>query len=166
MLMKNTMQKANEEKMNRIYIENRQNKITLTPKLRGLLRRSISAALKYMKFGMPCEVSVTAVDDEQIKQLNAEFRNKDSATDVLSFPMSDGQIDQDGDGYALLGDIVLSLERCREQSEKYGHSFERELSFLTVHSVLHLLGYDHETSKEDEEEMFSFQDKIMEKIKL
>ena len=77
-----------------------------------------------------------------------------------------GEWEMSEDGYAILGDIVLSLERCTRQAEEYGHSFERELSFLTVHSVLHLLGFDHERSKEDEEEMFSLQKQIMEKIKL
>lgn len=152
--------------MNRIYIDNRQDKITLTPSLRGLLRRSVTTALKFMKFEYPAEVSVTAVDDAQIKELNRDYREKDSPTDVLSFPMCDGEWEISEDGFCVLGDIVLSFERCLEQSQKYGHSFERELSFLTVHSVLHLLGYDHETSKEDEEEMFSLQKKIMEKIKL
>jgi probable rRNA maturation factor len=141
--------------------------VTLTPALRGLLKRSITAALKFMKFEYPAEVSVTAVDDESIRELNRDWRGKDKATDVLSFPMCEcGDWELTEDGFSPLGDIVLSLERCLEQSEKYGHSFERELSFLTVHSVLHLLGYDHETSKEDEEEMFSLQKQIMEKIKL
>lgn len=153
--------------MNRVYIDNRQTKTALTPKLRGLLKRSIGTALKFMKFEFPAEVSVTAVDDEAIKELNRDYRGKDNPTDVLSFPMcEDGEWEMSEDGYAILGDIVLSLERCAEQADKFGHSFERELSFLTVHSVLHLLGYDHETSKEDEEEMFSLQKEIMEKIKL
>lgn len=153
--------------MNRVYIDNRQTKVHLTPRLRGLLRRSISTALKFMSFEHPAEVSVTAVDDEQIRELNRDYRDKDKPTDVLSFPMSEGgEWEMSEDGYAILGDIVLSLERCTRQAEEYGHSFERELSFLTVHSVLHLLGFDHELSKEDEEEMFSLQKQIMEKIKL
>lgn len=153
--------------MNRVYIDNRQAKIEFCAKQRGLLKRSISTALKFMKFEYPAEVSVTAVDDEQIRELNRDYRNKDKPTDVLSFPMCEyGEREIREDGYAILGDIVLSLERCAAQAEKFGHSFERELSFLTVHSVLHLLGYDHETSKEDEEEMFLLQKQIMEKIKL
>ena len=153
--------------MNRVYIDNRQTKFALTPKLRGLLKRSIGAALKFMKFAYPAEVSVTAVDDEQIRELNRDYRDKDKPTDVLSFPLCENkEWEMSDDGYAILGDIVLSLERCAAQASEFGHSFEREIAFLTVHSVLHLLGYDHETSKEDEEEMFSLQKQIMEKIKL
>lgn len=148
--------------MNRIYITNDQDKIKTDAKLRGLIKRSINAALKYMKLETEAEVSVTFTDNEKIHILNREYRNVDRETDVLSFPLDES----DGDGVTVLGDIVLSLEKCASQAKEYGHSFEREVSFLTVHSVLHLLGYDHVTSKEDEKEMFSLQDEIMKTIRI
>ncbi len=137
-------------------------------KMRRIVSRAIKGALKHQKFPYKAEVSVTFTDNEGIKELNAEHRNKDSATDVLSFPMYDFKNgDEPIDGMpAELGDIVLSIERAREQAEEFGHSLKREIAFLTVHSVLHLLGYDHETGEEDEAEMFALQDKIMDYIKI
>lgn len=152
--------------MNRVYIKNEQSAVPVDMKLRGLIRRSIGAALGYMKFGSDAEISVTLTDNGGIHVLNREYRGVDRPTDVLSFPLSDEDgVEEDGDGVCILGDIVLSLEKCKAQAEEYGHGFLREVSFLTVHSVLHLLGYDHETSEEDEKEMFALQDAIMEKIK-
>ena len=90
--------------------------------------------------------------------MNLETRGVDRPTDVLSFPVFDEDF---GVGYAVLGDIVISYDTAKRQAEQYGHSLERELAFLTVHSVLHLLGYDHETSPEDEKEMFSRQEAIL-----
>ena len=98
-------------------------------------------------------MSVTFTDNEGIRELNREYRNKDSATDVLSFPMYnflDGDTPADEDT-AELGDIVISLERAKEQAKEIGNSFLHEVAFLTVHSTLHLLGYDHERSAEEEE---------------
>lgn len=94
------------------------------------------------------EVSVSFVDNEQIKQLNNEFRDKNTATDVLSFPLGEnGVYDYNNEtGAYMLGDIVISVERAIEQAQMYGHSLRREIGFLTVHSMLHLLGYDHEGS--------------------
>ncbi len=134
--------------------------------LRSLIKKSVSAALRYMEFEYDALVSVTFTDNEGIRELNREHRAKDSATDVLSFPMYDFKNGDEpfGGEDAELGDIVLSLERAYEQAEEFGHSFRREVSFLTVHSVLHLLGYDHETGEEDEREMFRLQDEIMNKL--
>lgn len=97
------------------------------------------------------EVSVTFVDNDTIQELNREHRNKDSATDVLSFAMLEGEEMADlPEGEPLpLGDIIISLERCQEQAADYGHSYERELGFLTAHGMLHLLGYDHQTPEEE-----------------
>lgn len=144
-----------------VLIKNDQKKIKMTPDLRRLVKRAVLAVLDFEDFGRRAEVSVTFTDNEGIHALNREYRNVDRPTDVLSFPLSDGD-DYDTDGDAvLLGDIVISLERAQTQSEEYGHSFEREVAFLTVHSMLHLLGYDHETSPEDERDMFARQDEIL-----
>lgn len=144
-----------------VLIKNDQNKIKMTPDLRRLVKRAVLAVLDFEDFGRRAEVSVTFTDNEGIHALNREYRNVDRPTDVLSFPLSDEE-DYDTDGDAvLLGDIVISLERAQTQAEEYGHSFEREVAFLTVHSMLHLLGYDHETSPEDERDMFARQDEIL-----
>lgn len=149
---------------NRIYITNEQETVAVDRKLYGLIRRSINAALKYEEFERECEVSVTLVDNEAIHALNLESRGVDRPTDVLSFPMFDDDF-ENGEA-AILGDIVLSLERAKEQAEEFGHSVEREIAFLTVHSVLHLLGYDHELSEDDEKEMFFKQEEILKIMKL
>lgn len=144
-----------------VLIKNDQKKIKMTPDLRRLVKRAVLAVLDFEDFGRRAEVSVTFTDNEGIHALNREYRNVDRPTDVLSFPLSDGE-DYDTDGDAvLLGDIVISLERAQTQAEEYGHSFEREVAFLTVHSMLHLLGYDHETSPKDERDMFARQDEIL-----
>ena len=133
-----------------------------------LIRHSVEATLLYEEIDDHCEVSVTFVDNEEIREINRKFRNIDRATDVLSFPL----FDEDGmDAHVeeldcMLGDIVLSLERAREQSAEFGHSFEREVAFLTVHSMLHLLGYDHELSDEDDADMRRRQTEIVEKMGL
>lgn len=155
---------------NKIYITNDQDKVEVTQSLRGLIRRAIGHALKYEKFPYDAEVSVTLVDNEQIKELNAEYRNIDRATDVLSFPMYEGgEIDEsevlEGEPVSI-GDIVLSLERATEQAQEFGHSFERETAFLCVHSVLHLLGYDHELGEEEEKDMFARQEAVLAEMKL
>lgn len=144
-----------------VLTKNDQKKIKMTPDLRRLVKKAVLATLEFEDFGRRAEVSVTFTDNEKIHALNREYRNVDRPTDVLSFPLSDGE-DYDTDGDAvLLGDIVISLERAQTQAEEYGHSFEREVAFLTVHSMLHLLGYDHETSPEDERDMFARQDEIL-----
>ena len=156
--------------MNRVYITDAQDKLPVDRALRGLIRRAITQTLKSEDFPYEAELSVTLTDNEEIRALNSEYRGIDRATDVLSFPLyEDGEIDE-GDvmsGEPIgLGDIVISLERAKAQAEEYGHSFERETAFLCVHSVLHLLGYDHERSKEEEEDMFARQEKVLEVMKL
>ena len=152
----------------KIYFENNQEKEIISYGLKMLIRRSVEATLLYEEIDDHCEVSVTFVDNEEIREINRKFRNIDRATDVLSFPL----FDEDGmDAHVeeldcMLGDIVLSLERAREQSAEVGHSFEREVAFLTVHSVLHLLGYDHELSDEDDADMRRRQTEIVEKMGL
>lgn len=148
----------------RIYLTNDQDRIHMEPKDLNLIKSAIRNTLKFEKFQRNCEVSVTLVDNEAIRTINREQRQIDRVTDVLSFPMFDE--DFDDDEYAILGDIVLSVERAKEQAEEYGHSFQRELAFLTVHSVLHLLGYDHELGKAEESEMFQKQGQILDKMGL
>ena len=143
-----------------------QAKITITRTRRGLgfpdtqryVKRAAAAALRAEGVTVPCELDVTLTDDAVIHTINREQRGVDRATDVLSFPMNEltpGAFDPDACEWdyetdrAMLGDMVISMERCAEQAETYGHSFAHEVSYLTVHSVLHLLGYDHERNDED-----------------
>ena len=101
------------------------------------------------------EISLLITDDETIRKYNKEYRNKDRATDVLSFPMEDD---------IILGDVAISFETAKRQSEEAEINIDREVAFLFIHGLLHLLGYDHETSQEDEEEMFALQEKILKKL--
>ncbi|NIK13354.1 putative rRNA maturation factor [Alkalibacillus almallahensis] len=115
------------------------------------------------------EMSVTIVDDETIKQINADYREKDYATDVISFALEEqgeGELDIVGDDLPVhLGDIVISIDRAKAQANEYNHSLNRELAFLAVHGLLHLLGYDHET-KADEKAMFQKQESILQSFGL
>ena len=146
-----------------VMIANEQDVIPVTRELRALIRRAVAAALRYEQFEGAAEVSVTLVDNAEIHVLNREYRNVDRATDVLSFPLFD---EAGENGRTVLGDIVLSLERAKEQAEAYGHALEREVAFLCVHSILHLLGYDHVNSEEEEKDMRARQTAIVEKMGL
>lgn len=129
----------------RVIITDKQKKIKLQSGVRMLIRRACNAVLVTEAFEDSAEVNVTLVDDDEIKMLNTEHRRIESATDVLSFPLGEnGVYDTNPEnGAKMLGDIVISVERAEKQAESYGHSFQREIAFLTVHSMLHLLGYDH-----------------------
>lgn len=149
-----------------IYTDNRQEKIEVTEELVKELEHTIEFALKEEEVNIPFEISLLFVDNDEIREINNETRNIDKETDVLSFPMLDYPEDKvfkdvyknyefdetymDGEEL-VLGDIVLSLEKALEQSKEYNHSFKREASYLVVHSVLHLLGYDH--MEEDEKKV-------------
>ena len=152
-----------------VYFEN-QNEQKVTSKLKMLLRSAMEATLAYEQYHNAVQVSVTLTDDEGIHELNARFRGVDAPTDVLSFPLFDyeGETDEPpvDEIENMLGDIVLNLDRARAQADEFGHSFERETAFLTVHSMLHLLGYDHETSEADETDMRARQSAIMENMGL
>ena len=132
--------------------------------MKAIVRKAIFNTLVYEGFDRDVEVSVTFTDNEQIKELNSQYRGKNTATDVLSFPMFDNLADAPMVEGVPLGDIVISLERAAVQGYHLYHSLYHEVAFLTVHSTLHLLGYDHETSQEDEDEMFRKQKEIMEII--
>ena len=118
----------------------------------GLIKKAAAMALEAEGVGVPCIISVMLTDDEGIHAVNRECRNVDRATDVLSFPLNElvpGEFDPEDcerdpeTGNVLLGDMMISLEHCAAQGEEFGHGFAREIQYLTVHSVLHLLGYDH-----------------------
>ncbi len=136
----------------------------------GLVRKAVGRALDAEGIAVPCVVSVMLTDDEGIRTVNKEFRNVDSATDVLSFPLNElspGRFDPDAcerdldSGAVLLGDMMISLERCEKQGEEFGHGFGREIQYLTVHSVLHLLGYDHIDEGEMKKQMRAQEKAIM-----
>ena len=138
----------------RVIITNDQKSVKIPTGIRMLIRRCCHAVLRMEEFYDPAEISVTFVDNEQIRELNAQYRNKDTSTDVLSFPMGeDGVYDINHDtGAKILGDIVISMETAQEQAERYGHGLDREVGYLTAHSMLHLLGYDH-MEEEDKKKM-------------
>lgn len=140
---------------------------------RRLIQRAISAALREEKVPDDCEVSVLLTDNEGIHELNRDYRGVDRPTDVLSFPaneLSPGEFDADlcerdpETGRVFLGDMAISLEKCEAQAEEFGHSFERELMYLTVHSTLHLLGYDHVDEAEMKRQMRGREDVIMSRL--
>lgn len=151
----------------KIFIDynNEQDKLAPPDDIETLIESCTRAALEEEGIEDDAEVSVTLVDNARIRELNAEFRDIDRETDVLSFPLGDDEgfeVDPDTDAI-LLGDIVISLERAAAQAEEYGHSFWREVAFLITHSLFHLLGYDHMTPGE-ETEMFAKQEKVLEKL--
>lgn len=129
----------------KVTIENKQKKMKIPTGVRMLIRRCCHAVLVMEDFEGSADVDVSIVDNDQIRAINREQRKIDLVTDVLSFPLGEnGVYDRDpATGAAQLGDIVLSFERAQEQAEQFGHSMQREVGYLTVHSMLHLLGYDH-----------------------
>lgn len=128
-----------------IYIENRQEIIKINNNINDIIERTIKEALILEKGNLNYEVSVSIVDNDEIKELNKEYRGIDEETDVLSFPMEDEFVME---GPLLLGDIIISAEKALEQAEEYDHSLYREISYLTAHSMFHLMGYDHMTEDE------------------
>lgn len=163
-----------------IYVDNRQDKLEVKDDFIEELEKVIKFALDEEEVDIECEISLVFVDNDEIKEINKSTRNINKETDVLSFPMLEyenskvfkevyknftfSQSDFDGDEL-VLGDIVLSLEKALEQSKEFNHSYEREASYLVVHSVLHLLGYDH---MEDEERkiMRSREEEILDKLNI
>ncbi len=147
-----------------IYFATATDDYKISYKLKMLVRAAALATLCYEGYGQKCEISVTFTDNNGIRAVNREYRNIDKETDVLSFPLNDFE---GGDEPPLdepeisLGDIIISLERAEEQAKEFGHSFEREVAFLCVHSMLHLLGYDHERSEEEDIDMRRRQREIL-----
>ena len=148
---------------NKVLITNSQKAVKVPSGLRILIRRACNAVLEYEHFDDPAEISVTFVDNASIAELNNQYRNKPMPTDVLSFPLGEnGVYDVDeNNGRKMLGDIVISMERAQEQATLYGHPLQREVAFLTVHSMLHLLGYDHETSPLEERKMREKEEEVL-----
>ncbi len=154
--------------------ENEQEKLDFTEEMENVIERAVSTTMEVLECGdTDCEVSVLITDDEGIRKINRETRDIDAPTDVLSFPilefddngvMIDDSGDYDGD-LLLLGDIVISLERAAAQAEEYGHSLMRELGFLSAHSALHLMGFDHQ-GEEDTPVMQAHERAVMEKMGL
>lgn len=134
-----------------LLINNMQTKLEISEAQVELLQTALVRVLESEQCPIDAEVSIAFVDDAQIHDLNKEYRGKDCATDVLSFPMYEtmDEIKSAGAGY-MIGDIVISLETAARQATEFGHSFNRELVYLAVHSILHLLSYDHETEAERE----------------
>ena len=145
------------------------------PEAAKLVRRAAKAALKAQNVDADCTINIMLTDDEGIHAINLEQRGIDAPTDVLSFPLNElteGEFDADKCEYdfetekCLLGDMVLDLERCAKQGAEYGHGFDRELSYLTVHSVLHLLGYDHLDEGERKKRMREREEAVMAALEL
>ena len=136
----------------------------------ALIKKAVHMALDAEGVDVPCQISVMLTDDEGIRAVNSEFRGVDRATDVLSFPLNEltpGEFDPDecehdlDTGAVMLGDMMISLERCAQQGVEFGHGFNREVQYLTVHSVLHLLGYDHVDEGEMKKQMRAREKAIM-----
>ena len=150
------------------YFVNRQKEEQVSAELRTFLRKCIRATLIADGYDDFFEVYVTLVNDKQIHEMNLEHRGVDAPTDVLSFPMGeDGVYDIDPEtGAYMLGDVVLNVSRIRLQAEEYGHSFEREAGYLTIHSILHLLGYDHVDEGEMKKQMRAKEEQVLESLHL
>lgn len=152
-----------------LIIENEQNKEEFTTEISSLIQTVCEKVMETEECDFDAQISLTLTDNENIRQINNEHRGIDRPTDVLSFPML--EFDENGDiienefeydeDMIMLGDIVISMERAREQSIEFGHSFTRELAFLTAHSMLHLLGYDHVDDKEGERIMCQKQEAVL-----
>ncbi|AKL95788.1 rRNA maturation factor [Clostridium aceticum] len=144
-----------------LEIDNRQEIIEVEETLVKTLEKLVKASLDYEGWETDYEVSLSFVDNEEIHELNKTYREKDCPTDVLSFPMVDD--DSPVLEEKILGDIVISVEKAIEQAKEYGHSFEREMAFLTVHSMFHLMGYDH-MEEEDAKEMRAKEEAVLQQL--
>lgn len=141
-----------------IYFDNRQDLIEIDSSIEEIVEISVKAALDEIDYKDHYEVSVSFVGDEEIHELNRDYRGVDRTTDVLSFPMDDEFTN-------MLGDIVININKVIEQAKEYGHSEKREISYLTVHSTLHLMGYDHEEEL-DKKEMREVEKRVMERLEI
>ena len=147
-----------------IILDDRQDKIKISKELLNKINDIIVECLHYEGYDDNYEVSLSFVDNEEIHQVNRDFRGVDRATDVLSFPLLTDDFDIEIEEESL-GDIVISLERALEQSIEYNHSFDREVCFLVCHSMFHLLGYDHDT-EENTREMRKKEEDVLNKLNI
>ena len=168
------MRRKETEEQKLIIIENEQDKVTIGDNINKLIEKAIDLCMKSERLVKDYEVSVIIVDDEEIQAINKEHRDIDKSTDVLSFPMVefiDGELISDEGDYdmdldeLMLGDIIISAETAQRQAIEYGHSFEREIAFLTAHSCFHLLGYDH-MEEAEEKVMIGKQEAILKEMSL
>lgn len=152
-----------------INFENDQEKIALSEYMEKRLHDGLNAVAHLHGLDDMIEVDITIVDDEEIHTLNREYRNVDRPTDVLSFALDEGEEDEpeliDGPEEHLLGDIIISAETAQRQGEEFGHGLEREIVYLAVHGLLHLLGYDHMTD-EDKKIMRAKEEEALREIRL
>ena len=152
----------------KVIFSDRQKEVKIPSGIRMLLRRTCTAVLEYENFEGNAEINISFVNDEEIKMLNQTFRNIDKSTDVLSFPLVDNQeyIPDPISGLVMLGDVVISVEHAMAQAKEFGHTLNREMAYLTVHSVLHLLGYDHVGDKIEALHMREHEEAVLEKLGL
>ncbi len=152
----------------KVVIKNDQKEVKIPTGIRLLLRRCCNAVLIMENFNDSAEISITFVDEEQIHLLNKEHRGVDRPTDVLSFPLGEnGEYDVNPEnGAKMLGDIVLNISRVVRQAEEFGHSFQREIAYLTAHSMLHLLGYDHVAGGIESVHMREKEEEVMKQLGL
>ena len=143
-----------------VFITNEQDKIEIPAEWEEKINQVAAICLREEQLPEDVEVDLLFVDNEAIREMNLEYRDKDSATDVLSFPMYEPDEEIDDEEEVLLGDIVISLERAQEQCEEYGHSLEREVMYLLVHGLLHLAGYDH-MEEEEKKVMRAQEEKLL-----
>lgn len=144
-----------------LYIDNRQEKYEITGEIEELIELVIMESMKVEGINKNYEISLSFVTDEEIRELNRDYRGIDNSTDVLSFPIEDDF----NIGPPLLGDIIISLDTAYRQAEEYKHSIKREIGYLVCHSIFHLFGYDHLDEK-DKEEMRKKEKKVMENLKI
>ncbi|MCJ7855877.1 rRNA maturation RNase YbeY [Lachnospiraceae bacterium NSJ-143] len=149
-----------------VLIDNRSD-FDLTEEYRKLFNDVVAESLSYEEFDTKSEISISIVDNNEIQEINRQYREIDAPTDVLSFPLltfEEGeQADVNENDEILLGDIIISIDKAREQAQEYGHGLRRELAFLTAHSMLHLLGYDH-IDEQEQKDMFERQERILENL--
>lgn len=158
------MKKKRERKKKMTLLIDNRTDFEITEEFEKLFNDVVKESLRYEEFDPECEVSLSIVSNDEIQEINKQFREIDAPTDVLSFPLltfEEGeQADVNENNEIMLGDIIISIDKAQAQAEEYGHGLRRELAFLTAHSMLHLMGYDH-MEEEEQKEMFKKQDDIL-----